>query len=217
MVSLSLPERGVLKVLCLGAHSDDIEIGCAATLRKLARRRGGIELEWVVLGADRESRAAEARASFEALLRGVVKKRFTVKGFRDGHFPFHGSAVKDCIEGFKRTRPDVIFTHYREDLHQDHRLVAEVSWQTFRDHLILEYEVPKYDGDLGSPNTFVGLSAAEIRTKARHILGHFASQRDRTWFTEDTFQSLARLRGVESRSRGGYAEAFYCRKLLWTI
>jgi LmbE family N-acetylglucosaminyl deacetylase len=214
MMDLSLIDRRPLKVLCLGAHSDDIEIGCAGTLLKLAGKPGGVHVDWVVLGAGAKERASEARASASGLLKGIRSRRIIVKGFRDGHFPFQGSAIKEYLEGLKKTEPDVIFTHCREDLHQDHRLIAELSWQTFRDHLILEYEVPKYDGDLGSPNVFVDLDEPAIRSKVEHILHHFPSQNGRAWFTDETFRALARLRGVESRAPGSYAEAFYCRKLL---
>jgi LmbE family N-acetylglucosaminyl deacetylase len=216
MIDVLLSERQPLRVLCLGAHSDDLEIGCAGTLLRLAGRRDAVEVDWVVLGAGHPERAAEAKKSASALLGKIAKRcSIAVRGFRDGHFPFQGSAIKDSVEALKQTRPDVIFTHYRGDLHQDHRLVAEVTFQTFREHLILEYEVPKYDGDFGSPNVFAGLKAVELRRKTRHLVRYFPSQRDRSWFTEETFLALARLRGIESRSPGGYAEAFYCRKMIW--
>ncbi len=213
MLALSINDRRPLKVLCLGAHSDDIEIGCGGTILKLASDPGRLLVSWVVLGASTEERAVEARSSASEMLQGVAGQQISVTGFRDGHFPFQGSAIKEHLEALKGTEPDLIFTHYRNDLHQDHRLVSELTWQTFRDHLILEYEVPKYDGDLGSPNLFVELEEPLVSRKARHILRHFPSQNGRSWFTEETFRALARLRGVESRASGSYAEAFYCRKL----
>ena len=219
MQTLAMPsiEGGPLKVLCVGAHSDDIEIGCAGTILKLICQPRGAAVDWVVLGAGSKVRASEARASASGLLREARSKRIIIKGFRDGHFPFQGSAIKEYFEGLKRAQPDVIFVHSRRDLHQDHRLACELTWQTFRDHLILEYEVPKWDGDFGSPNLFVELDENAVRRKAEHILHHFSSQGSRPWCTTDTFFGLARLRGMESRSPGNYAEAFYCRKLLWHL
>jgi LmbE family N-acetylglucosaminyl deacetylase len=215
MLSLSLPEQRPLKVLCLGAHSDDLEIGCAGTLLKLAGSPGPVRVEWVVLGVPSPERAAEARSSASELLKGLSGRRISIQGFRDGHFPFEGSAIKDYLEKLKKVKPDLVFTHYRNDLHQDHRVVSDLTWQTFRDHLILEYEIPKFDGDLGAPNLFVELDEAVVQRKVRHILDHFRSQASRPWFTAETFRSLARLRGVESQAPGGYAESFYCRKLVW--
>jgi LmbE family N-acetylglucosaminyl deacetylase len=159
------------------------------------------------------ARAAEARAAAAALL-GGVSHEIVIEVFRNGYFPYIGGAIKDFIERLKRApAPDLIFTHYRDDLHQDHRVVSELTWNTFRDHLILEYEIPKYDGDLGNPNTYVPVDAETAARKADVIVESFVSQRDKHWFTRDTFLALARLRGIECAAPGGYAEAFYARKM----
>jgi LmbE family N-acetylglucosaminyl deacetylase len=212
MLNLSLlhGDARVRRVLALGAHADDIEIGCGATLLALARAHE-LEVTWIVLGADR-IREQEARASAASFLGAAA----TVEchGFRDGYFPYVGGSVKDVFEELKsRLDPDLILTHVRHDLHQDHRLVCELTWNTWRDHLILEYEIPKYDGDLGAPNVFVPVSAEHAREKVRLLAGSFASQSDKHWFDEEVFLGLMRLRGMEARSPTGYAEAFVCRKL----
>ncbi|HEY7196476.1 MAG TPA: PIG-L deacetylase family protein, partial [Gaiellaceae bacterium] len=204
----------VSRVLALGAHADDIEIGCGGTLLELAGRHDGLQILFVVLSGD-EPRASEARESAEALLGDAVALTVEVAGFRDGYFPYEGAAVKDAFEDLKeRFEPDLVLTHHRHDLHQDHRLVCELTWNTFRDHLILEYEVPKYDGDIGTPNVFVHLSEDVVRRKVDALLTHFPSQRGRRWFTEDLFLALLRLRGMESNSPTGWAEAFHSRKLV---
>jgi LmbE family N-acetylglucosaminyl deacetylase len=201
-----------LNVLCLGAHSDDIEIGCGGTILRLATEHPALSVFWLVLGANRQ-RGSEASSSADSFLRGVHEKRVVIKGFRDGFFPYIGGEIKEYFEKLKHeVEPDIILTHYRHDLHQDHRLVSELTWNTFRDHLILEYEVPKYDGDLGCPNMFVHLDEETCHQKIGLIREHFVSQWGKDWFTEDTLLSLLRLRGVESRAPGRYAEAFYCRK-----
>lgn len=200
------------RILCLGAHSDDIEIGCGGTLLKLIEHYSGASFHWVVFGANHPARAAEATASANAFLSPVKEKEIVVKGFRDSFFPYIGVEIKEYFEQLKPIAPDIIFTHYRHDLHQDHRLLCELTWNTFRDHLILEYEVPKYDGDLGTPNLFVHLDKGHCSRKIKLILDNFETQGERHWFTEDTFLSLLRLRGVESKSPTHYAEAFYCRK-----
>jgi LmbE family N-acetylglucosaminyl deacetylase len=213
-VTLNKQQDDVLKILCLGAHSDDIEIGCGGTILKLIKDFPNSEFHWIVFGSS-ESRAAEACASAHVFLKGVKGKRIIVKGYRDGFFPYIGGQIKDFFEQLKaEVFPDVIFTHYRHDLHQDHRLLCELTWNTFRDHLILEYEVPKYDGDLGSPNFFVRLDEEICQRKVGYILEHFESQQGRHWFTEDTFFAMLRLRGIEARAPGQYAEAFYCRKMI---
>jgi LmbE family N-acetylglucosaminyl deacetylase len=164
-----------------------------------------------------EVRAQEALESAHALLGPVRKKNIVIKAFRDGFFPYVGGEIKAYFEELKReVSPDVVFTHYRHDLHQDHRLVAELTWNTFRDHLILEYEIPKYDGDMSNPNVFVHLDEALCRRKIANILGSFPSQADKRWFTEDLFRAILRLRGMESNSPSGYAEAFHCRKAVLT-
>jgi LmbE family N-acetylglucosaminyl deacetylase len=200
-----------LRVLALGAHSDDIEIGCGGTLLRLLAERTAVEVHWVVLSGE-NGRADEALRSADAFLRHATGKTVAVHDFRNAFFRY-GPEVKEYFEELKgQVSPDVVFTHTRGDLHQDHRLVCELTWNTFRDHLILEYEVPKYDGDLGRPNLFVPLDEATAREKAAAILEGFPSQRDKRWFTEELFMGLTRLRGMECNSESGYAEAFYCRK-----
>ena len=202
-----------LRVLCVGAHSDDIEIGCGGTVLHLATTVPRAEFTWLVLSGD-GTRAEEARRSAALLLRSTACAHVVVKDFRDGFFPYVGASIKEYFEELKQeVTPDLIFTHYRGDRHQDHRLVSELTWNTFRDQLILEYEVPKYDGDLGSPNCFVPLDEQTCRQKVRHALAAFASQRDRRWFTEETLRGLMRLRGVECAAPDGYAEAFYAHKI----
>jgi LmbE family N-acetylglucosaminyl deacetylase len=217
MIGLGLPTNGPLEqILCLGAHCDDLEIGCSGTILKLIGAHPEASVTWVVVGSN-EVRAQEALESAHALLGPVRKKNIVIKAFRDGFFPYVGGEIKAYFEELKReVSPDVVFTHYRHDLHQDHRLVAELSWNTFRDHLILEYEIPKYDGDLGNPNVFVHLDEALCRRKIANILGSFPSQADKRWFTEDLFRAILRLRGMESNSPSGYAEAFHCRKAVLT-
>ncbi len=215
MNGLVLTPRGrALQVLCLGAHSDDIEIGCGGTVRTLIASHPGIEFDWVVLSALGERRR-EAEAGAAAFLSGAARASVTVEEFRDGYFPYAGAGIKDWFEGLKRSvDPDLVLTHHRRDLHQDHRLVSELTWNTFRDHLVLEYEVPKYDGDLGAPNVFVPLDEKAYRTKVETLLAVFKTQSGNAWFTADAFQALMRLRGVESNAPSGHAEAFYGRKLV---
>jgi LmbE family N-acetylglucosaminyl deacetylase len=203
------------KVLLLGAHSDDIEIGCGGTILRLIEEYPNLSFYWVVLGSNKKERTEEALQSANDFLAGAKDKKIVVKGFRDGYFPYIGGEVKDYFEQLKgEISPDLIFTHYRSDRHQDHRLVSDLTWNTFRDHFILEYEIPKYDGDLGVPNLFFHLSEPICQKKIGHILTHFKTQSERFWFTEETFLSLLRIRGVESRTPEKYAEAFYCRKLV---
>jgi LmbE family N-acetylglucosaminyl deacetylase len=207
-------DPGIEHLLCLGAHADDIEIGCAGTIMKLAGGRPDLGVTWVVFSAEGE-RAREAQRSAATLLRGVKRKEIVLKTFRDGFFPAQIGDIKDVFEALKpRVAPDLVLTHHRHDGHQDHRVIAELTWNTFRRHLILEYEIPKYDGDLGSPSVFVPLSDALARRKVRHLLRHFGSQSRRGWFTEDLFLSLLRLRGMETPARTRYAEAFHCKKVV---
>jgi LmbE family N-acetylglucosaminyl deacetylase len=211
---ISVKPGGARRVLCLGAHSDDIEIGCGGTILSLIEGSDKLEFYWMVLCSDRE-RAKEAEQSARSFLRRARNKTIVVKSFRDGFLPYTGAPVKEAFEELKDAfDPDVVFTHFRHDLHQDHRLVSELTWNTFRNHLILEYEIPKYDADLGSPNFFVPLSESICRRKVRGLIRYFGTQRDRQWFSEDLFFGLMRLRGVEAGSRTRMAEAFHCRKLL---
>jgi LmbE family N-acetylglucosaminyl deacetylase len=215
MLHLQLPlEKSTrIQVLCLGAHADDIEIGCGGTILRLASEYARLAVHWVVCAGHGE-RGVEALASAERFLADVSEKQVQVEEFRDGYFPYVGAAIKDYFESLKeQVRPDVIFTHYRGDAHQDHRLLCELTWNTFRNHFILEYEVPKYDGDLGAPNLFVHLPRETAGRKVNLTLAGFPSQRGRDWFTEDALRALLRLRGVESKAEDGYAEAFYARKI----
>jgi LmbE family N-acetylglucosaminyl deacetylase len=209
-LSLEALARPVERVLAIGCHADDIEIGCGGTLIALSRARPGLALTWVVLAAPGD-RAAEARASAHAFLADSGASDVRIHEFRDSFLPYVGGDVKEVFEGLKDVRPDLVFTHTRQDLHQDHRLACELTWNTFRDHLILEYEIPKYDGDLGSPNVFVPLEESLVEEKLRILRDHYASQHSKHWFDDELFRGLMRLRGMESASR--YAEAFTCRKL----
>jgi LmbE family N-acetylglucosaminyl deacetylase len=212
VVDLSLSKRESLRLLCLGAHCDDIEIGCGGTILKLATPQRKIEVQWVVFSSD-EDRKQEALKSVEAFLCDVTTKKVTVLGLRDGFFPYIGAHLKERFEQLKAEfSPDLILTHYRNDLHQDHRLVSELTWNTFRNHLILEYEIPKYDGDFGSPNLFVPLDESICRRKIDAILDAYQSQSGKHWFSRDLFSAILRLRGMEANACSGYAEGFYCRK-----
>jgi len=215
MISLNIASGSASapKILCLGAHSDDIEIGCGGTILRFAEQYPAAEFHWVVFSAN-GIRATEAEKG-AALFGGAHLKKPILKNFRDGFMPFVGTEVKEIFEGLKRmVSPDLIFTHSRKDAHQDHRLLAELTWNTFRDHLILEYEIPKYDGDLGQPSVFVPLEAEICQRKIGYLMDAFQSQHVKPWFKQDTFLSLMRLRGVECNSGSGYAEAFYCHKLV---
>ena len=199
-------------VLLLGAHCDDIEIGCGGALLQLCARWPRARFVCVTLTSEGE-RAAETHAAAARLLDGSRDPLVLVERFRGSYLPHEGVAVKDFFEKLKSYEPDLIFTHYRDDRHQDHRIVNELTWNTFRNHLILEYEIPKFDGDLGVPNVFVPLTRAQLKQKTDILLECFPSQRSRHWFTPETFEALARLRGIECGAPGGYAEAFYGRKL----
>lgn len=216
MIRLNLdpPPGGTLKILCLGCHSDDIEIGCGGAILRLREQYPDCVLHWVVFSAT-GVRETEAQRGAE-LFAGISRENGAVlKSFPDGFMPFAGGEVKAVFEDLKATiAPDLIFTHSRKDAHQDHRLIAELTWNTYRDHFILEYEIPKYDGDLGQPTLFVPLDAGLCQKKVRYLMDAFQSQRTKRWFQEDTFLSLMRLRGMECNAPSGYAEAFYCRKLV---
>lgn len=203
----------VRRVLCLGAHCDDIEIGCGGTILRLTQERPGLEVLWVVFSST-AVRAQEAKRAAELFLAGAAVWEVVIRDYRDGFLPYLGSEVKQYVETLKSFQPDVILTHTLEDRHQDHRVIGELTWNTFRDHLILEYEVVKYDGDFGRPNVYVPLTEDLARRKAQSIVDVFGSQERRDWFRADTFLSVARLRGIECRSESGYAEAFVARKLV---
>jgi len=203
------------KILCLGAHPDDIEIGCGGTLLRILKIPKA-EFYWVVFSGQ-NPRREEAIRSAETILEETNFK-IIVKEFRDSYFPFIGEKIKDYFEEIKQNfKPNIIFTHCSNDLHQDHRLISNLTWNTFRDNLILEYEIPKYDGDLSVPNTYFPLSDSEVDKKIHLILDSFPSQKTKEWFSEETFRAILRIRGIESNSPSKYAEAFYCRKLVFRI
>jgi LmbE family N-acetylglucosaminyl deacetylase len=216
MNALTLLPQGKARVLALGAHPDDIEIGCGGTLLRLVAERSDLEVTWAVFAATPE-RAVEARASAASFLAGLATPpRVVVHDFRDGFLPWSGAAVKERFEELKQVgSPDLVLTHYRDDRHQDHRLVSELTWNTWRNHLILEYEIPKYDGDFGSPNVFATLPAATLERKIALLFEHFPTQAGKPWFTEDLFRAVARIRGMESVAPERFAEAFYCRKAVF--
>ena len=202
-------------ILCLGAHSDDIEIGCGGTILRLIKEYSQININWIVFSSN-EQRSAEAYASADAFLRDANERKVIIKEFQNGYFPYIGAKIKDYFELLKlELTPDLIFTHYRNDLHQDHRLINELTWNTFRNHLILEYEIPKYDGDLGTPNFYVDLDETVADQKIDYLIEYFKSQADGHWFTKDTFYSLLRLRGIESSAPHRFSEAFFGRKMVY--
>jgi len=214
MIGLGLrPTSGSLRVLCLGAHSDDIEIGCGGTIFSLRDKYPIIEFQWVVFNAVGVREAEAQRGA--TLFAGSALRDLTLKSFPDGFMPYVGGEVKTAFEQLKRSSsPDLILCPWRYDAHQDHRLVSELTWNTFRNHLILEYEIPKYDGDMGRPNVFVPLQPPQYRKKIENLFDAFQSQHSKPWFDESTFLSLMRVRGMECNAPDGYAEAFHCRKLL---
>lgn len=215
MFPLDLGRRPTpLHILCLGAHSDDIEIGCGGSILRCLDEFPGTTVDWVVFSAE-ESREREARASASDFLARATASKVTTKGFRESFFPAQWSEIKVCFEEIRRNRePDVVLTHHHADLHQDHRVVSELTWNTFRRHLVLEYEIPKYEGDLGRPNFFVRLPRAIANRKVDLLLSHFQSQATRSWFRADTFHGLMSIRGVECIAPEGRAEAFHVRKLV---
>ncbi|MDP3759928.1 MAG: PIG-L deacetylase family protein [Ramlibacter sp.] len=217
MVPLKLPQDAAapLEVLCLGAHADDIEIGCGGTLLQLLSARANVKVVWVVFSSA-GAREAEARTSASLFLERARQKNVSPMKFRDGFFPCQGERIKECFEELKQALcpdPDLIFTHCREDRHQDHRAISDLTWNTWRRNLVLEYEIPKYDGDLGHPNLFVPLTKDTCERKIRYILDAFQTESNKAWMSEDTFWAMLRLRGVECAARDRYAEAFHCRKL----
>jgi LmbE family N-acetylglucosaminyl deacetylase len=215
MRALGLARAGeTLSILCLGAHSDDIEIGCGGTILDWIERGVAIDVRWVVFSAI-GPRAEEASGSAEGFLRGAHRSKVELCAFRDGYFPYEGTELKDRFETLKRAvNPDVVFTHRRDDAHQDHREVARLTWNSFRDHVILEYEIPKWDGDLGRPNIYQPFSQATLERKIGLLHEHFATQRSKDWFDPETFRALARLRGMESRAPERVAEAFVLSKAI---
>jgi LmbE family N-acetylglucosaminyl deacetylase len=212
MKALRLGPGERVSVLCLGAHSDDIEIGAGATILGWIASGVRVDLHWCVLSAMGQ-RATEAEASAAAFAAGAERSRVELGTFKDGFFPYDGNELKSWMEDLKaRTQPDVILTHRRDDAHQDHREVCQLTWNTFRNHLILEYEIPKWDGDLDRPNLYVPVDARTMERKIELLLAHFGTQRSKDWFDAEIFRGLARLRGMECRASEGYAEAFFMRK-----
>lgn len=213
MLKFIFENKKNLKILCLGAHSDDIEIGCGGTLLKFIDEQKIEKINWVVFSAN-ETRYREAMNSANQFTKNVQDKTIEIKDFRDGFFPLTGTEIKEYFETLKKKiNPDIIFTHYLSDRHQDHRFISDLTWNTFRDHLILEYEIPKYDGDLGNPNFYVPLNQEYIEIKNKIILDSFISQKKKHWFDYNSFDSLLRIRGIESNSQ--FAEAFYIRKAVF--
>jgi LmbE family N-acetylglucosaminyl deacetylase len=213
MLGFSPNLAGADTILCLGAHCDDIEIGCAGALMELQRRLPGLRFEWIVFSGD-ETRESETRAAAARLLGDSEVCRVEVLKFRGSHLPYDSQRIKETFEAIKtRSAPSLIFTHFLHDRHQDHRLIAELTWNTFRDHAILEYEIPKFEGDLAHPNVFVPLSSAVVDRKVNTLMQCFPSQHSRTWFDPDLFRGHLRLRGVECNAPSRFAEAFHGRKL----
>jgi LmbE family N-acetylglucosaminyl deacetylase len=209
---LTKPADTPYTILCLGAHCDDIEIGCGGTILKLLEQCENTDVHWIVFSSD-ATRAVEAQESAAVLLKQARSKTIVIKNFRNSFFPHTAADIKESFEDLKeRISPDLVLTHCRGDLHQDHRVISDLTWNTFRDHLILEYEIPKYDADLGSPNLFVSLEERLAKKKITHIIDAFRSQKQKHWFDAETLSAMLRIRGVESCSR--YAEGFYCRKML---
>jgi len=211
---LGAPRAGGHRILCVGAHSDDIEIGCSGTVLRLLEEEQVAEVTWVVLSGGPD-RAREARRAARRVLGRFQGARIVQREFRDGFLPYDSVPVKEFFEELKGSvEPDIIFTHYGKDAHQDHRYVSELTHSTFRRHLVLEYEVMKSDGDLGNPQVYVPLTARTVRRKVDILMGCFGSQRSRAWFSEDAFRGLMRLRGIEGLSATGHAEAFHARRIV---
>ena len=203
-----------LKILCLGAHPDDIEIGCGGTIIRIIKEAPDVQFLWVVFSGN-QKRHEEAHQGADLFLNGAQSKKTIVEDFRESYFPFIGAQIKDSFEKLKAEfSPDLVFTHYSKDAHQDHRLISNLTYNTFRDHLILEYEIPKSDGDLGKPNLYVALSKSEVAQKIQNICGIFQTQKEKQWFDIETFKAILRLRGVGCYSPSKFAEAFYCNKIL---
>lgn len=214
MLPLSLASQRPLRILCLGAHSDDIEIGCGGTILRLLEEHPGSSVDWVVFSAPGD-REREARASAADFLARAGSHKLWIQNFRESFFPADWTPIKECFETVRRAvEPDLVLCHRTIDRHQDHRVVAELTWNTFRNHLVWEYEIPKYEGDLGQPNVFVPLTRAQAERKVELLLQHFASQAQRSWFRPDTFHGLMSVRAVECAAAEGRAEAFHGNKLV---
>ena len=206
-------ESGLKTVLCIGAHCDDVEIGCGGTLLELQAQHPQAAFHWAVFSSE-DGRGAETRDAARQLIANPQALTLDIHDFRASYYPAQWAEIKDRLEALKaHVKPDVIFTHGLADRHQDHRVLAELTWNTFRDHLVLEYEIAKYEGDLGQPNLYVPVALPRVERKLAVLMSSFPSQRSRAWFSEDTFRGLMRLRGVECNSPSGFAEGFHARKL----
>ena len=217
MLKFNFKERkeDCIRILCMGAHSDDIEIGCGGSILRLLTEYKDVEVHWIVLGSSGQ-RNKEAISSAKKFLKNAKNINIIINNFKDSFFPYNGGEIKRFFEKIKKkVSPDIVFTHYRHDLHQDHRLVSELTWNTFRNHLILEYEIIKYDGDIGVPNFFIHLEDRICQNKISIIMDSFKTQRGKDWFTSEVLYSILRLRGMESRAPENYAEGFYCRKFVF--
>jgi LmbE family N-acetylglucosaminyl deacetylase len=202
------------KILCLGSHADDIEIGCGGTILKFVEQVPQAQFLWVTFSGT-EERFKELSQSAKCFLKNSNSSSVVTYKFRESFFPFVGAEIKECFEKIRKDfSPDIVFTHCKGDAHQDHRLISDLTWNTFRNNFILEYEIPKYDGDLGQPNLFVHLDASSVNRKIKFILDSYSTQKEKQWFSEETFRSILRLRGIESNSESKYAEAFQCRKIV---
>ena len=211
-MKINFNNKKPLKILCLGAHCDDIEIGAGGTLLKMFRDYEIGQVTWIVFSSN-DVRKMEAHTSAESFLKSIPQKNIIIKSFRNGFFPFHGIEIKEFFEEIKKqVSPDLIFTHFRNDRHQDHRMISDLTWNTWRSELILEYEIPKYDGDLGVPNFYVPIEEEILAERNRIIMATFVSQNTKHWFDEATFNALPRLRGMECAHT--FAEAFYTRKII---
>ena len=201
-----------IKILCLGAHPDDIEIGCGGSLLKLTSTYD-TEVNWVVFSAS-EERKNEAITSANKFLEKSNKKTIIIKDYKESFFPYEGEKIKKYFYEIQDYNPDLIFTHFKMDGHQDHKTINELTWNTFRNNTILEYEIPKYDGDISNPNLYIILDKEQCRNKIKYINETFQTQQNKHWFNEQTFWSILTIRGVESRSATKYAEAFYANKIV---
>ena len=207
------PNNSKPKILCLGAHADDIEIGSGGTVLKLVHDYPGAEFYWVVFSAE-GLRSEEAHESVDAFL-GNASRVVDVLDFKDSYFPFVGAHIKDYFVSLKtKFAPDLVLTHCITDAHQDHQLIAKLTWNAFRDNFIMEYEIPKYDGDLGTPNVYVNLNESFVEKKLSNICNVFRSQKNKSWFSPESFRAIMSIRGIESNSPSKYAEGFYSRKII---
>jgi LmbE family N-acetylglucosaminyl deacetylase len=214
MLALPLDWSRFRSVLCLGAHCDDIEIGCGGTIQWLCGLNPALRFHWMVASAS-DVREAETRAAAAAMLPQPAHVTLEFKRFRGSYLPQHWAEIKDCFEELKQSvQPDLILTHRLHDRHQDHKVIAELTWNTFRDHLILEYEIPKFEGDLGQPNVYVPLPSEVAERKIELLMEHFPTQHARSWFRPEVFSGLMNLRAIECNAASGYAEAFHARKLV---